>query len=392
MRFKALVSISAAGFLSALAMPLELTAQDSPSALYTLSDLGPVGPAGQPFNITRNGLISGAAAAPDGSEHAVLWFNGVKVDIGTPGLGGANSMAFGVNVRGQAVGGASTSTPDPEGEDYCGFGALGLPSAGTTCLPFVWEEGAMTSLPTLGGNNGVANMINSRGRVVGAAETSERDTACPGPQTLHFEAATWEEGEITELPPLSGDADGVAFAVNNAGQAAGVSGDCSTFNYQLLTPIAPRHALLWQNGVPIDLGNLGGTGHGNGNVALSLNNRGQVVGSSDLPGDTTFHAFLWTSRTGMQDLGTLPGDIASGALSINDEGTVTGVSLDGSFNPRAFVLRNGVMTDLNSLVPAGSTLYLLLACSINSRGEIIGLAVDTATGELHGYLATPADR
>ena len=46
------------------------------------------------------------------------------------------------------------------------------------------------------------------------------------------------------------------------------------------------------------------------------------------------------------------------------------------------------MTDLNALIPAGSPLFLMEACSINSRGEIVGLA-QTTTGELHGYLLIP---
>lgn len=48
------------------------------------------------------------------------------------------------------------------------------------------------------------------------------------------------------------------------------------------------------------------------------------------------------------------------------------------------------MADVNSLIPADSELYLFSTCSINSRGEIIGLAFDTQ-GNFHGYLATPTD-
>ena len=47
-----------------------------------------------------------------------------------------------------------------------------------------------------------------------------------------------------------------------------------------------------------------------------------------------------------------------------------------------------MITDLNSLIPATSSLYLLTGCSINARGEITGFAAD-ATGDLHAYLATP---
>jgi dihydroxyacid dehydratase/phosphogluconate dehydratase len=52
-------------------------------------------------------------------------------------------------------------------------------------------------------------------------------------------------------------------------------------------------------------------------------------------------------------------------------------------------MRNGVMTDLNSLVPAGSPLYLFTACSINSLGEIIGIGL-SGDGSFHSYLAAPA--
>ena len=56
--------------------------------------------------------------------HAVLWYKGQKIDIGTLGLGGPNSVAFGVNESGQAVGEAQTLVPN--GEDFCGFNAFGL--------------------------------------------------------------------------------------------------------------------------------------------------------------------------------------------------------------------------------------------------------------------------
>jgi hypothetical protein len=83
-----------------------------------------MGPLGQPYFITNNGLISGTAAVAGGAEHSALFYAGLKGDIDTPGLGGQNSIAFGANERGQAVGLAQTSTSDPNGEDFCGLKAL----------------------------------------------------------------------------------------------------------------------------------------------------------------------------------------------------------------------------------------------------------------------------
>ncbi len=47
------------------------------------------------------------------------------------------------------------------------------------------------------------------------------------------------------------------------------------------------------------------------------------------------------------------------------------------------------MTDLNTLIPAGSPLFLFQAVDINSRGEIVGGAFLPSNGEVHAFLATP---
>ena len=396
MKSTLLNSIWAVSLLAALAMPFRLTAQEQPAAQeqtteparYTITDLGTLdgGTSSQPFFINSYGLVSGSSSLPDGNQHAVLWLEELKLDIGAPGLGGPNSIAFGDNERFQAAGEAETSTSDPNGEDFCGFGTH------LTCLPFLWQDGGMIQLPTLGGNNGEATAINNRGEVAGFAENSTPDPGCPAPQVLHFKPVVWEKGSVNQLHTLGGDPDGVAFMINDNGQAVGASGNCATFNPIDLYNLVPVHALLWEKGKATDLGNLGGTtGQAGGNIALDINYQGQVVGNSDLPGDTTFHAFLWTKEKGMQDLGTLSGDVASLSISINDAGSVIGASIDASGNPRAFLWEKGAMTDLNTLIAGDSRLYLLTGCSINSRGEITGLGL-TSTGEIHTYLATPTHR
>jgi probable HAF family extracellular repeat protein len=94
-------------------------------------------------------------------------------------------------------------------------------------------------------------------------------------------------------------------------------------------------------------------------------------------------------ETGMRDLGTLPGDVNSVGLGINDRGEVVGESGDASGNSRGFLYQNGVMYDLNTLIPANSPLFVLSANSINSGGEIAGVGM-TSDGDVHGFLATPS--
>ena len=394
MKSRLLFSMLVTGLFAAVAMPLRLAAQEQSATQerraevrYVVKDLGPVGaPPGAPYFITNNRLVSGAAANPDGTMHAVLWYKGREMDIGTPGLEGPNNAAFGVNEFGRAVGQAEASVAN--GEDFCGFNSYGFPSL-TACLPFLWQNGVMTKLPTLGGANGFANSINNRGEVAGLAETTNTDPT-PGCPVFQFQPVIWKNGAIQELQINPGDTDGVAAYINDYGQAVGASGACASFNPLSGLYLEENHALLWENGTVTDLGNLGGTGGIAGNHACAINNRGQVVGHSELTNDATFHGFLWTRATGMQDLGTLPGDYASLSLGINDRGEVVGASLDANFNPRAFVWENGVMTDLNTLIPANSALYLQFAYSINSSGAITGGAV-TSSGNSHGFLAIPCD-
>ncbi len=369
------------------------------SARYTVTDLGVVGgPPAQPFVITNNSLISGGVAVTDTVFHAVLWFQGMKLDIGKPGLGGPSSVAFSVNESGQSVGQAETANLDPNGEDFCGFGSQRV------CHPFIWQNGLMAPLPLLkgsnglAGTNGVANSINNRGQVVGVSENAQRDSTCPPLnhslgqyQQFQFKPVLWQNGAVQELPTVSADPDGIAFSINVKGQAAGASGYCTSFQANGdLTYLFGAHAALWENGAVTDLGNLGGAASGAQTIALFVNNRGQVVGGSGAA-DGTPRGFLWSKEAGIQEVGTVQGDVGSVALAINDGGDVVGISFDQSFNPTAFLRPDGgAPVDLNSIISADSPLFLFDACSINTRGEIIGIAVD-AEGRFHGFLATPAN-
>ena len=404
MKSTILISMPALGLLAALAIPAGLDAQEqsvqqhkSQPPHYTLTDLGTLkgGTSSQAFTLSDNGFVSGQAGVADGTQHAVLWYQGQIIDISKPGLLGPNSAAIGINQRGQAEVLAESTIKDPKGENFCAFGT------GLKCLPFFWQGGVMTPLPLLGGNNGNVGQINNQGEVAGFAENGTVDTECPrgvtvsgtGPQFLDFEAVIWGpmQGQIRVLRPLPGDTVGMALSINDLGQAVGASGRCGN---TVLPPLAfGPHAVLWEkDGSVHDLGNLGGTAL---NIGSSINNQGQVTGFSGLTQDSSpfngTHAFLWTRETGkMQDLGTLDGDVVSGGIGINDKGQVVGPSFDADGNPRAYLWQNGVMTDLNTLIPAGSPLFLLFAESINSRGEIVGFGA-TEAGDVHAFLATPSN-
>ena len=373
---------------------------------YTITDLGPAGNSpGQPLTLRNNGLISWELGVSDSTWHAVLEFHGTRVDLAkTGGLGGPNSAAFGVNERGQAAGEAETGEFDPNKEDFCGFGT------GRVCRAFAWQNGIMSALPPwrdpsgAAGRNAIAEAINIHGQAAGVAENTTLDSTCPpfDPtagqfQRYQFKPVVWEYGNILQLPTFGIDAsgkpfndpDGLVFDMNDSGQAAGVTGTCSGMT-QVGTYLHGAHATLWQNGTVTDLGNLGAAGPGFGSLGKKINKWGQVVGVSGTPGGA-FHAFYWSPETAMQDLGTLDGDFASVGLGINDAGDTTGLSLNAN-GPRAFVRpKGGSMVDLNAAGNPDSGLFLLTACSINSRGEIIGFAVD-GKGSLHGYLATPSEQ
>jgi probable HAF family extracellular repeat protein len=301
----------------------------------------------------------------------------LKLPLGT--LGGPNSSINwnGINDRGEAVGMSETSVPDPNGEDICGFGTH------LTCLPFLWQNGFMSALPAVGGNNGQASAINNRGQVAGYAENGVVDSTCPpGITNNRIDLPVlWDKGKAQALPTIVGDPDGVAFGINNQGQAVGYSGTCTAANY----------GVVWENGTATALPDLGDPGA----IAYAINGRGQIVGQA-VNSDGTPLAALWENNTVTSLGGLLPGDVATFATSINNRGQVVGSSFNSENSwSRGLIWRNGVTIDLNTLFPASSHLFVISASNINESGQIAGMAVEMAgphAGNIvHAFLATPVD-
>jgi probable HAF family extracellular repeat protein len=303
------------------------------------------------------------------ATHAVLWKNRNTIDLGT--LGGYVSNAVYVNDGGQVVGFATLNTdPDP-------FSFLG-----TSLHAFLWQNGVMQDLGTLGGPDSIPSNggINQRNGLV-AGGSFINSIPNPGTGIPTLDPFLWKNGTMTDLGTLGGTI-GFASVANNRGQVAGVSD---------LAGDLMSHPFLWDDGVLMDLGTLGGD---NG-TANWLNDAGAVVGRADLPGSQTFGAFLWKHGV-MKDLGRVGSDPCSNARAINSHGQIVGSSSDCSAPLHAFLWeQGGPMVDLNQLVQSSSGFQVLIAYNINERGEIAGTGVPAGCDNIdtcgHVFLMIPCD-
>lgn len=111
----------------------------------------------------------------------------------------------------------------------------------------------------------------------------------------------------------------------------------------------------------VDLGTLPDQPYSN---AHGINASGQVTGectdSSGLP-----TGFVWTEGTGMVGL-SIPNILGYESWGINDSGAITGISGDTSLRLHAYILQNGVMTDIH---PTGQRSS---GWTINNANDVVG--------------------
>jgi probable HAF family extracellular repeat protein len=435
MKSRTLTCITAMTLFAALATPARLAAQHT---RYKLIDLGtPGGPNSYPTIagpgirfLNDAGTVAGwgDTTAPDptcfGNDglclltHTFRWERGTLTDLGA--LPGTNSSAaVAINAAGWILGVSENGLTDalsgfpeiravlwkhdqltelgalgnlvfPQNLNNVGqaiggfenttpdpFSLFGLP---TQTRAFLWQKGVMQDIGTLGGPDAFAFSINERGQVAGMSYTNAVPNETTGIPTL--EPFLWDHGKMNSLGTLGGTvgspgAEG-SIMLNNRGQIIGTSnlaGDLST------------HAFVWENGVMTNLGTLGGPN----SYPLWINDRGDIVGEADISfvenslGQFPHHAFLWRNGT-MTDLGTLGS--TSHAESINNKGQVVGRSRPGSeisVLQHGFLWENGgPMIDLNTLIPAGSNFQLIDAYDINDRGEILVQALPLGEQPMEG--------
>lgn len=391
-------NVSTTALAIAVACALAPVTPAQAQSAYSVSNLATLGGTrtqGNSIN-DREWVAGFSTYAGDLHRHATVWSGGQIQDLGTLSGGLNSSVVWPVkNVSDLIAGISQTGAPEPNGENWSCSAFFTANPTGYICRGFAWQNGQMRMLPTLGGNNGFAAGANNRGQITGWAETNVFDPSCEGPgpgksgQVLQFLPVIYGPGAgaIQALPLIAGDSSGAATAINDRGQAVGLSGACD----QAVGRYTGAHAVLWDKGSVTDIG-AGVLPAPFWNTPMAINEHGDVVGFAGDPSDVTggiTHAFLWTRSGGMRLLDTDPSDNST-ATGINASGQVVGYFVAGDGKLHAFVwdAANG-MRDLNDLKQASFTDLLALANDINDAGEITGRAVD-ASGVRRAFVAVPS--
>ncbi|MEH2423166.1 MAG: hypothetical protein V7K48_20310 [Nostoc sp.] len=317
---------------------ISLTASKSALAasLYSVTDLGSL--TGEAYSFATDINNSGEVAI-NSLNGSFFYSNGSLKKISP--LPGDNVLAVSaINNLGQVIGNSI-------GNNFTGNN------------PFLYSNGITQPLPI---QNAIPYAINDRTQVVGGASKL-------GP-------FLYSDGIATSI----GTPGNVAYGLNNLGQVVGI--------------LNSNTAFLYKNGQTTNLGTLPGDNY---SVANDINDSGQVVGSSGLTGVDDGRAFLYSSSTGLQNLGKLrPTDLFSFAGGINNLGQVVGFSGTNNnfFAPdgnglRAFLYSDNTLYDLNDLIAPGldAGFTLTAASAININGQIVGRGA--VNGELHAFLLTP---
>ncbi len=176
---------------------------------------------------------------------------------------------------------------------------------------------------------------------------------------------------ITDLGVLRGDNESSGFWINNLGDVVGCSDTQTLEGYPCTGLVAGQHGFYWsKSGGMKDLGTLpGATVSG----AIGVNDSGTVVGYSNIKGQpaTNFVAVQWSSTGTITNLGTLAGGSSSAAFEINSSGEIAGDSFLSNGVVDAVSWTSKKIKNLGALPKAIFTAGL----DINDNGYIVGESV-----------------
>jgi probable HAF family extracellular repeat protein len=276
-------------------------------------------------------VVGASQISGDTSYHGFIYYKGKITDIGS-------IYPYNINNLGQVVGHYNTEI-----------------NGDSTVRSFIYSNGMLTDLGTISSDpraQSWANGINDFGQVVGSANTVYLGS--------HFHAYLYSDGVMEDIDTIGPfDEKSEAWAINNRGMIVGSERDGGVFLYS-------DGVMRWLNI------------YGN---AFDINGRGEFVGWGSW-GPGLGGAFLYTEGE-LTALGDLTDSGNTTPRAINESSQIVGQSDIGyverpwgfSHIGHAFLYDNGLMSDLNTLIPVNSGWELMYATDINNRGQIVGYGV-----------------
>ncbi len=286
--------------------------------------------------INSLGHAVGASFVPGNNYHATLWINGTVLDLGVLS---DDSEAWGIS-----------------DDDW----VVGRSGGISTRRAFLWRDGQMEDLGTLGGDTAEAAAINIAGQIAGTSRLY--------PGEIPGRGFVWEAGEMSALEGFTPESNSNAQDINSSGVVVG-SGTHPDFGNN-------QHAAVWVDGQINDLGTFRPDNSGISR-AFGINDLGYVVGLASTEREIRGIAFVWHDGH-MYNIGKPRGSTASYAYAINNLGQVVGFANNEiSGELIAFLWEQGRgMQRLDDLTPPrlrgiGGLKY---ADDINDAGQIAGTA------------------
>lgn len=199
-------------------------------------------------------------------------------------------------------------------------------------------------------------------------------------------AAKGTRAQVVELGVLDGMTWSQGWHLNEPGHIVGISGNDDGIFHAFAVSTLGRQAFNM-----VDLGTFGG----DTSAAEEVNNSGLVVGYAQ-SADGNYHAFAWSQRLGVKvDLGTLPGDVHSGAWAVCDNGLIAGSSISADWSWRPVVWtpdRSGTTWTIHELNTEGLEQVDNWMCwGVNNAGQIVGAGWDIVEDRSRPVIWNPVD-